>query len=319
MAVPRPLSDLASWQGAIVRVVGRTLSMIAECEPKHPALVFYGLRLTYAELNTRACRLANALSGLGVTKGDRVAVLLPNRSEFIEAYFASAKIGAIFVPLNCRLSAPEIGRLLDGCAATALICGDEFGETLVPLVDSGSFPRHLVRVRDSTAHAVTLKATLEYEAWIAGFSGSEPDVDVGTVDDQLIVYTSGTTGQPKGAVLTHGNTMFSTLAKIIDFGLTPNDTIVAFGPLFHVGPLMDLTIPILQRGGTVVLGRSRGFHPEQSTRHSRKRACDSREHLSGHVASRSRPFGSLALRSEQPATAAHRWGADARPVAASDL
>jgi len=243
-------------------MVGTTLCVSAERGPNHLALAFYEVRLTYAQLNARACRLANALLSLGLTRGDRVAALLPNCPQFLEAYFAAAKIGAVFVPLNFRLAGPEIGRLLDSCAAEVLIYGDEFIESIAPLPRSASFPRRLVRVAASTVHAVPLATTREYESWIGEFPDSEPNVDVAIADDQLIVYTSGTTGDPKGAVLTHGNTLFSSLTKIIDFSLTPSDTIAVFGPLFHVGPLMDLTIPTLQRGGTVVLGRSRGFDPE---------------------------------------------------------
>jgi len=243
-------------------MVGATLSMSAARDADHLALAFYEVRLTYAHLNARACRLANALWSLGVVKGDRIAVLLHNSPEFVESYFAAAKIGAIFVPLNFRLASAELGQLLDNCEARVLIYGDEFSKTIAPLAGAPWFPRHLVRVSESAANAVALGATLDYERWVGGFSDSEPAVEVAPEDDQLIVYTSGTTGQPKGAILSHRNTLFSSLTKIIDFGLTPSDTIVVFGPLFHVGPLMDLAIPTLQRGGTVVLGRSRGFEPE---------------------------------------------------------
>jgi acyl-CoA synthetase (AMP-forming)/AMP-acid ligase II len=236
--------------------------MSAKRDSDHLALAFYEVRLTYAQLNARACRLANALGSLGVAKGDRIAALLHNSPQFIETYFAAAKIGAIFVPLNFRLASAEMGRLLENCDAAVLIYGDEFSETIAPLAGAPSLPRQRVRVSELTAAAVALGPTLDYERWIGAFSDSEPDVDVAPGDDQLIVYTSGTTGAPKGAILSHRNTLFSSLTKIIDFGLTPSDTIVVFGPLFHVGPLMDLAIPTLQRGGRVVLGRSRGFDPE---------------------------------------------------------
>jgi len=245
-----------------VRTVGTDLSLSAERYARHTAVTFDDLRLTYAELNARACRLARALSSAGVGKGDRVATLLHNCPEFVETLFAAAKIGAVFVPINFRLAGPEIGRILEDCAATALIHGDEFGETVASLDGAAAFPRHLVRVGDAPRSAGNRNGH-EYESWIRGYPESEPDVGVSTADDHLIVYTSGTTGHPKGAVLTHGNTLSSSMTKIIDFGLTSADTIVVFGPLFHVGPLMDLALPTWLRGGTVVLGRSRGFDPER--------------------------------------------------------
>jgi fatty-acyl-CoA synthase len=242
-------------------MVGMALTLSAERFPDRTAVAFYEVRRSYAELNSRACRLAHALSESGVTKGDRVATLLHNCPEFVEALFAVAKLGVVLVPINFRLTGPEIGRIIEGCTPKALIYGGEFAETLVPLARSAaSFPMHLVCCRDPASPAGTL-ISREYESWIGGYPDAEPAVAVSMTDDLLIIHTSGTTGHPKGAVLTHGNTLFSSMTKIIDFGLRPTDTIVVFGPLFHVGPLMDLALPAWQRGGTVVLGRSRGFEP----------------------------------------------------------
>ena len=107
-----------------MRTVGTDLSLSAERYARHTAVTFDDLRLTYAELNARAGRLAHALSSAGVGRGDRVATLLHNCPEFVETLFATAKIGAVFVPINFRLAGPEIGRILEDCAATALIHGD---------------------------------------------------------------------------------------------------------------------------------------------------------------------------------------------------
>src|SRR4029077_4744094 len=94
----------------------------------------------------------------------------------------------------------------------------------------------------------------------------EPDVAVGSEEPELLVYSSGTTGRPKGIVWTHGTTLFSSLAKIIDFEIAADDTTVVFGPLFHVGPLMDLAIPLLLRGGRLVVGSTSGFDPSSLLR-----------------------------------------------------
>ena len=242
-------------------MVGTILTLAAARAPDAPALVFGDVRLSYAELNARARRFANGLARLGLARGDRVAVLLANSTPYVEAFFGAAKIGALMVPVNFRLATPEIRWILEDCTPAALVYGTEFGDILAPLVGTGALPARLVAVPTSTDVSPVLPGALGYDAWISQAPATEPEVEVATTDDQLIVYTSGTTGRPKGAVWTHGNTLFSALAKIIDFDLTPADRVVVFGPLFHVGPLMDLAVPLLQRGGTVVLGRSHGFDP----------------------------------------------------------
>ena len=243
-------------------MIGGWLTINARRFAQAEAVAYADTRLSYETLNVRACRLAQGLASFGIRKGDRVAGLLHNCHQFVEAYFAAAKLGAIFVPMNFRLAAPEIGRLLDGCEAGALIHGEEFGEILAPLVQQGSFPRHRIVVPAAGSPA-SLPGGMDYESWTARFGATEPVEEVGSADDQVIAYTSGTTGIPKGAVLTHANTLFSSTTKIIDFELTRRDRIVVFGPLFHLGPLMDLAIPTLLRGGTLVLGRSRGFDPSE--------------------------------------------------------
>ncbi len=242
-------------------MVGTTLTLSASRYADELALVFGSTRLTYAELNARACRGANALAGIGIRKGDRVAVLLHNGHQFVESFFGAAKIGAIFVPVNFRLAKPEIDEVLADCTARVLIYGGEFAATVGNLSQATHVPEKLVHVGALQEHLSSFDTGPEYDSWIADHSASEPRVEVAAADDQLIVYSSGTTGRPKGAVWTHANTLCSSMAKIIDFQLTPKDVTVVFGPLFHVGPLMDLAIPVLLRGGKLVLGASRGFDP----------------------------------------------------------
>jgi acyl-CoA synthetase (AMP-forming)/AMP-acid ligase II len=241
-------------------LIGRQLSIGAARHPDSTATVFGARRLTYAELNERACRLANALAALGVRPGDRVATLLHNCHAFIEAYFAAAKLGAVFVPLNFRLVAREVGHLLDGCTPRVLLAGEAFADMLTELKMAGSLPPQVVRIDDRPEAAAAGNAP--YEAWLAAQPSVEPDAVVGADDLQLLVHSSGTTGVPKGAMWTHATTLFSSTAKIIDFALGPRDTTVVFGPLFHTGPLMDLALPLLLRGGKLVIGPSRQFDPE---------------------------------------------------------
>jgi fatty-acyl-CoA synthase len=246
-------------------MIGRQLSVNAERFPDAVAVVFGARRVSYAELNARACRLANALAMLGIGRGDRIATLMHNCDAFVEIFFAAAKIGAVFAPLNFRLVEREIRQLLDACAPKVLFAG----ETLAPVVDSlrkdPGAPRHLVMLADSPA-VVRARTSTDYERLLGAHGAGEPDVEVGIDEVQMLLHSSGTTGLPKGAVFAHATTWFSSMAKIIDFGLTRHDTTVVFGPLFHAGPLLDLAVPLLLRGGRLVIGASRQFDPERLLR-----------------------------------------------------
>ncbi len=242
-------------------MIGTLLRVNAGRIPDTTALVFNQNRYSYAELNGRACRLGNALTALGVGKGERVAALLHNCNQFMEAFFGVAKIGAVFVPINFRLAAREIQQILEACTPAVLIFGEELGDVLKPIEPAASLPQHLVRVRAPSTGPGDVGNAIDYESMIQNASSQEPQEDVSTSDDQLIMHTSGTTGYSKGAVWAHRTTLCSSMAKIIDFELSPSDITVVFGPLFHAGPLMDLAIPVLLRGGRLVIGRSRGFDP----------------------------------------------------------
>ncbi len=241
-------------------MIGVQLSTAARRDPGATAVVFAGRRLTFAQLEARACRAAQAMAELGLAKGERVAALLHNCNEFVELFFAAAKLGVIFVPLNFRLTAAELGPMLAGCAPSLLVAGEEFAPVVDELSRAGALPPHTVTVREPGSDCATAQA--EYEAWIGPYPGHPPRARVGMDDEQLIVHSSGTTGVPKGAVWTHATTWFSSLAKIIDFRLGASDKVVVFGPLYHVGPLMDFAVPLLLCGGTLVLGRSRNFDPQ---------------------------------------------------------
>ncbi len=242
-------------------MLGYQLTINAQRSPRTEALAFGARRYTYQELNDRACRLANALAGMGIGRGDRVATLLHNCNQFVEALFAAAKLGAVFVPINFRLVAGEIGRVLDGCLPRVLLAGEAFTDVLTDLDARPSFPACVLRVDDRVD--ADSGGNDPYENLLARHPPTEPAVNVGTDEILLLIHTSGTTGVPKGAMWTHGTTLFSCTAKIIDLALTAKDATVVFGPLFHAGPLADLALPLLLRGGRVVIGPSRQFNPEQ--------------------------------------------------------
>jgi fatty-acyl-CoA synthase len=232
-------------------LIGGRLRGVAARYPEATALVYGAQRLSYAALNERACRVAHGLQALGIRRGSRVAALLHNCNAFVEVFFATAKLGAVFVPLNFRLVSREVGELLDASTPQVLFAGPEFSEVLDPLETRASFPAQ-TRIVDE-----------RYEAWLGAQAADEPDVPVAADDLLMLLHSSGTTGLPKGAMFTHGTALVSSMAKIIDFTLTPRDACVVFGPLFHVGPLMDLALPLLLLGGKVVVGASGQFDAER--------------------------------------------------------
>ena len=247
-------------------MLGRQLTANAARFPGAEAVVFGARRVSYGALNERACRLANAFAALGVGRGDRVATLVHNCDAFVEVFFAAAKIGAILAPLNFRLAAREIRQLLDICTPKVLLIGESLAAAMNALQGHASVPRHLVMLADAAPGTPHPAASSEYEQWLGAYRAAEPDVEVAFDEVQMLLHTGGTTGVPKSAMFAHATIWFSSTAKIIDFGMTRQDTAVVFGPLFHAGPLLDLAVPLLLRGGRLVIGASRQFDPERLLR-----------------------------------------------------
>ena len=224
--------------------------------PKKEAVVVDDIRLTYAELNSRVNRLANALTGLGVNAGDRVAVLLFNSNEYAEATFALAKLGALLVPLNYRLAPPELEHILNDSGSNVLIYSEDLAFLLEEIREKIGVEKY-VRVGGEVARPIH-----EYEGLLAGASDSEPPLARTNIDTPLtILYTSGTTGRPKGAVLTHGNCLFASL-NMIQHGGISNGAALISTPMFHVAGLTAQAIPTIYRGDTIVFQRY--FDPEHA-------------------------------------------------------
>ncbi|MEU1283171.1 long-chain fatty acid--CoA ligase [Kitasatospora sp. NPDC005856] len=206
--------------------------------PHRTALVHDGRRISYADLYERATRLAHALRGAGVRRGDRVAYLGPNHPSYLETLFAAGLLGALFVPLNTRLTAPEIAYQLDDCGAKALIhatsCAGQVGPG-VPL---------------------TVEIGPDYEARLAAVDPLPIDEPVTPDDTCVIMYTSGTTGRPKGAMLTHGNLTWNSVNVLLDYDLVSDDRALVSAPLFHSGALGMLALPVLLKGGALLLVES---------------------------------------------------------------
>jgi len=244
-------------------MIGYQLSIQARRRPGAIALVFGARQLTYAELDARADRLAAALRAKGIQRGDRVAALLHNCPAFFELLFACAKMGAVFVPINFRLVAREVGLILDACTPQVLFAGADFADLLANLATRDTLPAWIVPVDDQLASLPAATPGPYEDLLRMPVDGPDSAAPVPPEAVLMLLHSSGTTGLPKGIMFSHATTLAGSSAKIIDFSLAAHDVTVVFGPLFHAGPLMDLALPLLLCGGRVVLGASRQFNPQQ--------------------------------------------------------
>ncbi|WP_349898668.1 acyl-CoA synthetase [Parafrigoribacterium soli] len=226
----------------------------AKSGPK-AALIFRDVEITYAELASRIDRLANALRERGVEPGSRVAFLGENHPAFLETFFAAGTLGAIFVPLNTRLAAPEVQFALRDAGSSILV----HAESLSALAIAGSRDTEVTRrivVADtqSSEQAATDDLVVEdLDSVIGSAEDGRLDVAVSQDDPAMILYTSGTTGFPKGAVLTHGNITWNCFNVLVDYDFLSTDVALMISPLFHVASLDMGLLPTLLKGGTVVL------------------------------------------------------------------
>ncbi|MFI0352120.1 long-chain fatty acid--CoA ligase [Actinomadura sp. 9N407] len=214
--------------------------------PRRPALFHDGRTLTYAELDERVTRLARGLRSLGVRRGDRVAYLGPNHPSFLETLFAAGVLGAVFVPLNTRLAAPEIAYQLADSGTSVLVHGPAHAE----LVDE---VRYQAQVREFVSLTGTGPGAHGYDELLEDAGGGAIDEAVSHDDLCMIMYTSGTTGRPKGAMLTHGNLTWNAVNVLIDHDLAADEVALVSAPLFHTAGLNMLTLPVLLKGGRCVL------------------------------------------------------------------
>ncbi len=232
--------------------------------PDKTAIIYEDEPVTYKQLNEGANRCAHMLQKKGIKKGDRICVVLLNCVEFLELYFAAAKLGAIFVPLNWRMVGPELEYQINDCGARLLVFHDSFLSVIDLVrnslhVDEDKFV--YLKSNSPVLPGFELPACPEWAESYPGLveeqSEAEPvsEEPVLLTDPLSIVYTSGVTGDPKGAILSHEQTFFKNAQVGYYTDCTSEDVLIAQMPLFHSGGLFIVTTPGLSAGLTMVMRR----------------------------------------------------------------
>ena len=217
---------------------------------RRTAVVFENTRLTYDQLNRRVNKAAHVLADLGLGRGDRLTVLSDNSARYLEAYLAAAKLGASVTPVNTRLSDAELDYIVTDSEAVAIVAGDGYEARASRLLSS------VPALRVGVSLDNDLEGFTGYEQALARASEREPDPARGPSEDDLAVlmYTGGTTGIPKGVMLSHRNVMTAAIANAVTLEFTKDDSTCFVLPIFHVSwwPILSLLLV----GGKVVINRT---------------------------------------------------------------
>ncbi|MCU1437869.1 MAG: long-chain-fatty-acid--CoA ligase [Naasia sp.] len=218
------------------------------------AIVFRDRSTTYEELSARIDRLAAALQQRGVRPGDRVAYLGHNHPSFVEAMFATATLGAIYLPLNTRLSVPELAYMMADSGASVLISSSTLEPSAAGAAAGTGALRVVVDAPDPEDPVIVAGDALDFEELLSSGPDRPEAPPRTTLDDRaLIIYTSGTTGRPKGAVLTHGNLTWNAINVVTDYDVLSSDRALMISPLFHVASLNMGCLPVMLKGATLLL------------------------------------------------------------------
>ena len=243
----REPKNVKSMDWSKLKVWGDIARRNAAAAGDKPAFVSASGSVTFAEVNARVNRLNNALAALGLVRGDRVAILSRNRHEFFEVY-GVAKSGLIAVPLNWRLSARELLHPLQDSSPSVIVAEPHFAAVVDALRPDLASVRHFLVLGE------VREGWRVYEGILAGASADEPRAEPGPDDALCLTYSSGTTGVPKGAIITHRGALNNCRAMIEDMlKLTPDDVGLAVMPLFHVGGMWYHLFPGFAAGGTTVI------------------------------------------------------------------
>lgn len=229
-----PPMDLGSW------IERRTA-----VSPHRPAITFADRTQTYGDFFDRIERLAAELVAGGVGRGDRVGYLGLNHPDFLTTLFATARIGAMFVPLNFRLTGAELSYIIADAGVHTLIADADHTAVVDPVRDESGLRR--------TIALTPVPGWETLEELVAARDRLKEPVYPGPDDVAILMYTSGTTGRPKGAMLTHGNLFWNNVGALLSFDTLHDDVSLVCAPLFHIGGLNVTTLITLQKGGHLVM------------------------------------------------------------------
>ncbi len=230
--------------------IGELMTYRAYLSPDLEAFVGDGYRFSYKDVNRRTNQFAFCLQESGIRSGDRMAVLCKNSQYLPTALFGAAKIGVITIPLNWRLKAPELNYILEDSGTTVLVFDKEFIETVEEIKENIDFKL--------TIEVDSGDPKNQFETLIAGRQYSEPPLQNHDDDPAVIMYTSGTTGRPKGAILTHSNMFWASVGITHTIDWRYKDRFLSVAPLFHIGGLAPI-ITCVHKGCTLVYMPD--FHP----------------------------------------------------------
>ncbi|BDB30712.1 fatty-acyl-CoA synthase [Cupriavidus sp. TA19] len=239
--------------------MGSIVRRSAEQYPHRTAMIFGEERVSFSEYNARVNRCANALAKLGLSKGEHFAVLGKNSIKYLEMCHASAKIGTVFGPLNWRLAPQELQFIIKDAENKALLIDSSLQDLAAQFVDELEGVQLIVY-----NGAVKIKNALRYEELLSKAPRDEPQVEVKGSDDAIIMYTSGTTGLPKGAVLTHSNVCWDSISSLTYVPPYQNDCFLLSMPMSHVSGLHTQTTTFLARGLPMVIMEQ--WDPEEACR-----------------------------------------------------
>ncbi|WP_433566680.1 acyl-CoA synthetase [Nocardia sp. CA-151230] len=236
------------------------ISTLAGFQPDSTVIRYAGGDLTYSELDLKTARVAVLLAARGVTTGDRVAYLGLNSSAYLVTMLATFRLGAIFVPVNFRLAGPELRAVLSSSGASAIVCEPGHGAA-VEAVREYTKLRHFLLIDDDPQLPNETEIPGYWEPWARLIEAVEATpaasaIPRGFDDPAILMFTSGTTGLPKGVVLTHGNIWWNAVNVDSRLDTRRGDITHAVAPLFHIGGVNALALRTIVRGGTLIVRRS---------------------------------------------------------------
>jgi acyl-CoA synthetase (AMP-forming)/AMP-acid ligase II len=232
--------------------IGSYLAQNARKTPEKLAIDCEGRSYTYKQFNEEVNKLAHGLLRLGISKGEKVALMMKNSDQFVFAFFAAAKVGAVIVPVNFRLTASEVHYILEQSGTVLVFCDDEF-EDIITSAREGTNAAHVITT--GTPKAVGHHSFNH----VLSENASNPQIEVSEDDDLEILYTSGTTGRPKGALFDHKRVFNVGLTMMISMGINQEERILHIAPLFHSAQLNLFLISGVVLGATHIIHRD--FHP----------------------------------------------------------